>query len=654
MPSNRAKTALTRTMLAALALTASPLASAQAVLHPMFQDHAVLQRDKVLPVWGTAKPGETVTVTIAGKSATATTDAGGNWRATLPALAAGGPYTLTATAGGATTTVSDVLVGDVWLCSGQSNMEFAVSQGLNGPSEIANANDPEIRLLSVTRDSGPEPLASFKHPVAWQAVTPKSIADFSAACYFMARDLKAQQKVPFGLIDATWGGTAINAWRSQASLASDPAASAANSLLALYRRDRPAAALQWGGTWSDWWRKRSNDAPGKEPWQPNAPGEWRTLPKFDFWEGWGLRELEAYNGIIWYRTEITLTAAQARKGATLDLGIVDDMDMSFVNGTPVGTTNMWDEMRSYRLAPGVLKAGVNRIVISALDTFGPGGLYGKPEQRVLKFDDGSSVPLPDAAKWQYRVTPGIGDPPHAPWETIAGLGGIYNAMIAPMGPYALRGVAWYQGEADAGNPAGYAGRLAGLMSGWRAQFGNRDLPFLIVQLANWGARNATPMESGFAGVREEQRRAVGADSHAALTVAVDLGDVWDIHPANKQQVGRRLALNARAVAYGEAIPHSGPWATKAVRGTDGIRIRFAGADGGLVTYSSATPIGFELCGDAYGSCRFVAARIDGGDVLLAGDPGQATRVRFCWGDSPVCNLYDKGGLPAVPFELKVE
>jgi sialate O-acetylesterase len=162
------------------------------------------------------------------------------------------------------------------------------------------------------------------------------------------------------------------------------------------------------------------------------------------------------------------------------------------------------------------------------------------------------------------------------------------------------------------------------------------------------------MESGFAGVREEQRRAVAADGHAALTVAIDLGDVWDIHPANKQQVGRRLALNARAVAYGEAIPHSGPWATKAVRGADGIHIRFTGFDGGLVAYSAANPIGFELCGATYGSCRFVAARIEGGEVLLAPGSGPAARVRFCWGDSPVCNLYDSGGLPAVPFELSIE
>ncbi|MDF7776016.1 sialate O-acetylesterase [Sphingomonas sp. AOB5] len=632
----------------------APFASAQTLLHPMFQDHAVLQRDKPLPIWGAAKPGEQVSIEIAGNSTTATADREGNWRATLRPMPAGGPFTLGVTAGGVTQTISDVLIGEVWLCSGQSNMEFSVSQGLNAQSEIANANDPQMRLLSVSRDSAPNPLATFGKPVSWQKVTPASIADFSAACYFMARDLKGRLNVPFGLIDATWGGTAVNAWRSAASLAVDPAASESGALLALHRKDPTASAKQWGETWTRWWRERSGDAAGREPWQAGAPGDWATLPAFDFWEKWGVPQLEAYNGIVWYRTEITLTDAQAKQAVSIDLGIVDDMDMSFVNGIPVGTTNMWDALRSYPLAPGTLKAGVNRIVISALDTFGPGGAYGKPEQRVIRLRDGSTIPLPEASKWQYRVTPGIGDPPHAPWETIAGLSGIYNGMIAPIGPYGLRGVAWYQGEADTGVPAGYAGRLAGLMSGWRTQFGDTGLPFLIVQLANWGAPNTAPMESGTAGVRDEQRRAVAGDPNAALIVAVDLGDVWDIHPANKQEVGRRLALGARAKAYGEQLPWSGPWAVKASKGPDGVRVRFAGFDRALVAYSASDPIGFELCGTAYGSCRFVPARIDGGDVVLAPGTGQAARVRFCWGDSPRCNLYDKAGLPAAPFELAVE
>ncbi|PXA90712.1 9-O-acetylesterase [Nostoc sp. 3335mG] len=639
---------------AALLWTLPAAAQDVPLLAPLFQDHGVLQRDKPLPVWGNAAPGQPVEVEVAGKSARATADAAGRWRVELPALAAGGPYTLTVRAGSRTQTANDVLIGDVWLCSGQSNMELSVSQALNAHSEIANANDPMMRLITVQKDSATAPLDRFKHPLAWEPVTPKTIGEFSAACYFMARDLKARQKVPFGLIDSTWGGTAINAWRSAGSLAADPVAKGDAELRALYQRDPAAAARQWGTGWMDWWRERSSDAEGREPWQANAPGQWLKLPAFELWEGWGVPAMESYNGIVWYRTEIRLTAAQAKKATGIELGIADDMDVAFVNGVPVGSTNVWNEQRSYRLAPGVLKAGVNRITIGVIDTGGGGGMYGKDAPRLIKFADGTTLALPPASKWQYRATPGIGDSPHTPWESTSGQSGLYNAMIAPIGPYRLRGVAWYQGEADTGAASGYATRLAGLISGWRSQFGDPQLPFLIVQIAGWGPRNAVPVESGNASIRDEQRRAVAADRNAALTVATDLGDVWDIHPANKQEVGRRLALGARARAYGEQIGYSGPWPVDARRSGNSIRITFTGADGPLQAWSASRPIGFELCGAAYASCRFVEANIDGATVVIDTAGGGADRVRYCWGDSPVCTLSDRAGLPATPFELKVE
>jgi sialate O-acetylesterase len=634
------------------ALLAAPAAQAQ-LLNGVFQDHAVLQRERPIALWGKAAPKAELSIAMAGKQASARADKQGNWRAELPALPAGGPFELTVTTKTASRTVHDVLVGDVWLCSGQSNMEFAVKNSLNGAGEVAAANDPQMRLLSIAHDSTAEARTEFKTAVKWEPVTPQSVADFSAACYFMARDLRASQKVPFGLIDASWGGTAINPWRSPASLAADPLARGGMELLDVYRRDPARAGAAFGAGWAKWWHSRSHDAVGSEPWQANPPGDWQPVPKFDSWEGWGVPALTDYNGIVWYRTEINLTAAQAAQPATLTLGVADDLDMSFVNGVGVGTTNSWDEVRRYPIAPGTLHAGVNIIAVSVLDTYGPGGMRGSGEQRALTLGDGSIVPLPEAPGWRYRVTPGPNDAPHAPWEAIAGIAGIYNGMIAPLGDYGLRGVAWYQGETDANYPSGYAGRLASLMAGWRTQFANPKLPFLIVQLPGWGARNTEPMESGFASIRDEERRAVAADANAALAVTIDLGDVLNLHPLNKQDVGHRLARAATSLAYGGNASPSGPLAAKAVRATDGIHVSFTGVEGNLVSYNGA-PLGFELCGLLTGSCAFATARIAGSEAIVASPAGAPLRVRFCWGDSPVCNLSDASGIPAAPFELAIE
>jgi sialate O-acetylesterase len=547
-----------------------------------------------------------------------------------------------------------VLVGDVWLCSGQSNMEYPVSGVLGAAGEIAKASDPELRLMTIEKKTSLNPERQFPTPVQWQKVTPETVRDFSAACYFMARDLRASQKVPMGLIDASWGGTAIDAWRPETALARDPAAREDLALLRTYRTDPAEASKQFGQRWMAWYRGKSGDAAGSEPWQPEVAGDWRPLPSFDPWEKWNVPELAQYNGMLWYRTEVTLTPEQATKGATLALGPADDMDASFVNGVPVGVTYAWGVPRLYALAPGTLKPGRNVIAVGVLDTWAEGGLLGTADQRAIRFADGSSVPLAAAEGWRWRKAPaGVGDPPHAPWEAIAGFSGIYNAMVAPIGPYGLRGAAWYQGEANAGSPDGYAGKLASMMAAWRSQFGKADLPFLIAQLSSWGPRVPKPVESGFSQIRDEQRQAVAADPHAALAVTIDLGDVVDIHPANKLDVGHRLARGAEALTYGGKASPSGPWPTDARAEGKVVRVRFTGVDKGLVAYSAAQPIGFELCGTAKASCRFATATLDGTDVLVAAGAGPADRVRFCWGDSPICNLYDGTGLPATPFELPV-
>jgi sialate O-acetylesterase len=355
--------------------------------------------------------------------------------------------------------------------------------------------------------------------------------------------------------------------------------------------------------------------------------------------------------MMWYRTSFTLTPEQAAKPAILDIGWADDLDQTWVNGVPVGNTNGPGSSRAYAIPPGLLKAGTNNVVVNVLDTYSGGGMIGPEELRALRFDDGSKVPL--AGGWTYRMAPpSAGWPPRAPWEEIAGLSTIYNAMIAPMGRYGLRGIAWYQGESDASTERGYARKLRSLMQDWRSQFGNPDLAFLVVQLANWGAPHRAPQESGFATIRDEQRLAVAADPNAGLAVTIDLGESNDIHPANKQDVGHRLARAARKIAYRERIS-AGPQPVNARRLGDGVTVDFGDVEGELVTYSTAGAIGFELCGDAGQGCRFVDAKVAGSTVTLSSPGGPASRVRFCWGDSPVCNLYDRAGLPATPFELQV-
>lgn len=328
------------------------------------------------------------------------------------------------------------------------------------------------------------------------------------------------------------------------------------------------------------------------------------------------------------------------------MGATDDLDATWVNGIPAGAG--WGGDRSYALPVGTLHAGANSIAVNILNTYMRGGLLGPPAKQALHFANGSQLPL---AGWHYSVVPqSMGDPPRAAWEPLVGYGVAYNGMIAPLVPYNFRGVVWYQCESDAGDPARYGAELTALLSDWRRDFG--ALPFLVVQLPGYGRPPTKPVESGWSDVREAQRNVVARDANAALAVTIDIGDRYDVHPANKQEVGRRLARATRHLVYGEHVVAGGPVAQDARATPDGIVIHFADAERGLVSYSASAPIGFELCGSQPGSCQFATARIHGDDVLLPPAP-MATHVRYCWGDGPVCTLFDGANLPAGPFDLPI-
>ncbi|HEX8623117.1 MAG TPA: sialate O-acetylesterase [Allosphingosinicella sp.] len=632
-------------LVAALAATAAEAAPA---FHPLFSDHGVLQRERPIRVWGTADPGERVAVSLGTAARTATAGKDGGWRVELPAMAAGGPYRLEATGqGGARAAAHDLLIGDVWLCSGQSNMEFPLSRALNAESEISGAADAQLRILTVPKKTATGPSARFGGDVAWAAASPQSVPGFSAACFFMARELRESQGVPIGAIAASWGGTAIRSWMDEESIRAFGGDDA--ELLALYRRDPAAANRRFGERWQAGWRAR---APG-EPWRDPAGLAWKPMPGIGYWETWGDPAFAKFNGMVWARTTVTLTAAEAAKAATLSLGVIDEIEQTWVNGVPVGNTFGWDVARDYRLPAGVLRAGENVILVNMFDAYGYGGFAGPGEKLRLDFAGGGSKPLGEG--WDYAVAPaGLGDPPRPPWDAAAGLSLIHNGMIAPLAPFGLKGVAWYQGEADAGATAGYAAKLGAMMAGWRREFDAPDLSFLIVSLANFGAPAAVPAASGWAEIRESQRRAVAKDGRAALAIAMDLGDRLDIHPANKQEVGRRLARAAKALAYGASLPPSGPQIAAARREGDRIVLTFTGVTGRLRTWSGADALGFELCAAAQESCRYARASADGATVRIGDDGRPATRVRYAWADAPVVNLYDEAPLPAGPFEVPIE
>lgn len=645
----------------ALAVAAGALvlnvANAATLLHELFQDHVVLQRDRAINLWGQATPGEKLSVTFAGVNWQAEAGASGEWRVALPSMKAGGPYQLfVATSSGATQTVNDVMVGDVWLCSGQSNMVMQVHRALDSRSEIANSANDSIRLLTVPQASSAVPQYGFGSRVEWRKASPTSVPEFSAACWYFARELQQRDDVPMGLIASAWGGSKIQSWMSESALRATGTYDRALDVLALSNKDPAAAAMQWGAVWESWWRERTDDRRGAEPWSAQPAGDWKVAPRdLGPWEQWGVPELSNYNGSLWYRTTVRLSKQQAAQATTLSIGQVDESDQTWVNGRPAGAPGPGSgPERTYLLPPNTLRAGENFIAVSVLDTYASGGLTGPSERREIRLADGTSVPLNN--EWRYRLPPAnVGAPLRPPWEAVAGLSVIYNGMIAPLRNLGLRGVAWYQGESNTEYEADlYQALLTRFMADWRSQFG-AELPFLVVQLANYGTPPTAPAESGWAQLREAQRLAVKDDAHAGLAVAIDIGDHYDIHPANKQEVGRRLARAARRVLYGDPAPPSGPMPVSAQRQGANITVVFGDVTGRLIAYSASRPIGFELCGSTPSSCEYADAEIQKDRVILSGaNAAAATRVRYCWADSPVCTLFDEARLPAGPFQVEVQ
>ena len=629
-------------------------AQAQSVpvtLDPMFQDHAVVQRDRPIPVWGRAVPGTRVEATLAGRSGSAVTAPDGRWRINLSPVAAGKGHVLTVASGGRdVAAVSDIAAGDVFLCSGQSNMEFETRKSTNAETEIAAANDPDMRLLSVGHISLPRPRTEATRVGTWATVAPASVRDFSAACYFMGRELRrVRPEVPIGLINAAWGGSIIEDWIEEAPLRALGGRDIPLNVLSVWADDREEGERQWRAVSDSWWR--GNDPGTRQGWNGTRVNDsaWASMPAEGFWEA-TTPELASFDGMVWLRVHVPLTREQARQSATLSLGPVDDVDTTWVNGRFMGGQQSWNAPRQYAIARGGLKAGDNVIAVGVLDTGGGGGAWGPAVDKALVLEDGTRIPLDTG--WRYRVAATLADlpnPPRTPWIGGSGLTTLYNGMIEPLGPWGLTGAAWYQGESNVGQVEDYARLLPALIANWRARFENPDLAFLVVQLADFGPRRTDTARSIWAELREVQRLVTRADPRTGLAVAIDIGDPYDIHPTNKQQVGRRLGLEARRLAYGDVVATS-PQPVAAGRQGNAI----------LVTYPTTADLriqeadqvtGLQLC-DASGTCSWASGRIDGTALRVEGvTAATATTVRYCWADSPLCNLYGPDDLPATPFQI---
>jgi len=610
----------------------------------LFADGMVLQRAQPVRVWGWATPGQSIRVTFDGRSISSVAAPSGRWEAMLPAHAAGGPFLLSVEGDATAIVLHDVLVGEVWICSGQSNMELTVSQANDPAATMAAATDPLIRQFKVPKswsDTPDDRLAGG----AWVAASPQTVGAFTAAGYFFARELRARLGVPVGLINTTWGGSSIEAWTDAATQGVD--AEAFKAKMRGRDADDQRRLDEVRARIVDWQAPRRGLVDGRAVWADPQLDDtaWAEIPMSRRWEESGY---EGMDGFAWYRTTFELSAEDAAKGIVLGLGPIDDSDQTWVNGQLVGGMQVaWNKPRVYQVNSEALRAGRNTIAVRVEDLGGGGGIYGDPQLRFVRTADGVSHPLADA--WKFKpddVRLNLDDDKNQ----IATL--LYNKMIHPLQPYTIKGVIWYQGEANATPASAYPYRqqFARMIGSWRQQWQEGDFPFLWVQIANFASGGDTPEYSPWATLRDSQSAAL-ALRNTAQAVIIDIGNPADIHPRNKQEVGRRLALAARHLAYGEKLVYSGP-TYKAMRVTGAkVELSFEHRGARLMARDRASPLqGFTIAGVDRG---FVPAQaVVVGDHVLVWNEGvkHPTAVAYAWSDNPeAANLVNAEGLPASPF-----
>lgn len=634
--------------------------NAKVKLQPMFSDNMVLQQQTDAPIWGEANAGANIQVTASwdGKTYKVKADNKGAWMVKVATPKAGGPFTINIS-DGKPVILHNVMIGEVWLCTGQSNMEMPVvgpsndnwGKVNNYKEEAAEAqNHPNIRMLKVNRNIALKPQTSVgAESNGWQICSSNSVAEFSATGYFFGRNIEKYRNVPIGLIETCWGGTPAEAWTSSNTLKTIPHyADRINSMkpilegeLSLSENDNSLYQI-----WIDSISTTDHGVVnGKAVWSASDfdDSSWQeaNVP-CDITDG----RKPGFDGIIWMRKSIDIPKSWQGKNLTLRLGTVDDDDVTYFNGTQIGLTMGYNHSRVYIVPAKLVKAGNAVITVKCIDTGGYGGFRSKAEDMSISLNDKSSIAL--AGNWKYKTTVEADKFTLSPDNlgTYQSPTVLFNGMINPLIPYSVKGAIWYQGENNASTANYYNELLMTMINDWRVRWGY-DFPFYIVQLANYKDKQTKPEESDWAELREAQLKTL-ALKNTGLAVIIDIGEEKDIHPKNKQEVGRRLALAARNLTYGEDIPYSGPiYSNYRIEGNT-IRLYFNNTDGGLKAKGDVVK-GFTVAGADH-KFYWADAKIDGNTIVVTSkDVALPLAVRYAWANNPICNLYNGAGLPASPF-----
>ena len=621
---------------AAVVVKAEPV---KPFLHGLFTDNMILQRDVLCPIWGWTAPGTKVTVTLGEQTVSATADSDGRWMAKIGPKPAGGPHTVTI-AGLKSVTLKNVLFGDVWICSGQSNMDFGIDGVNQWWNELPGGQVDGIRLYWIKPTSSFEPEATVTG--SWAVASNESLLNnkkpyttvgFSAIAWMFGRKVHKQAGVPIGMIECAQGNSSIQPWSTLASLRQEPKYGAALDAFTFYEKEVTG------------WAKASDPAYAQtESWRTSEfdDSSWSTI---DLPQGTNKTALSGFNGIVWFRRQVEVPSAFAGQELWLNLGPVQEQDTTWFNGVFVGGQDGYRRDHAFLVPGKLVKAGANLISVRVL---GNGSFIGKPEQLKLSVNNVSGESVSLAGPWKYQTS--------TPANKLTGRkrqydriwmpAGLYNGMVAPMAPFAIKGVLWYQGEGNSGQVE-YERELTSMIRDWRAVFGQGDFPFYIVQLAGFGQLPNVPGNASWAVTREIQARVARTVPNSGLAVAIDRGEIHDIHPPNKRDVAERLAALALAKAYKMDVPCEGP--TYKGMKIDNGRIRISFDNAAALKSLGSGPAGFAIAG---ADKKFVWAQtsLDGETVLVSSpEVKEPVAVRYGWGDNALCNLYNNADLPAVPF-----
>lgn len=626
----------------------APTTLAQIRLPALISDGMVLQRDVNLKIWGWASPNERIKLSLEKEVFKTKADDKGKWQINLPARTAGGPFTITLK-GKNQITINNVLFGDVWFCSGQSNMvHYMDLHNVTYAKDIATANYPNIRHFAIPRATDLNgPLDDFGN-ASWKICTPENVGRFSAVAYFFALQIYEKQQVPIGLINASVGGTPIEAWTSEKGLRNFA------DLQATILKNKDT-------TYINSFKRRTGNVgkmlikdkglTGPKTWfdEQYEPKGWKAINVPGYWEDQGIKDL---NGVVWYRRVIDLPARMAGKAARVFLGRIVDANVMYINGKQVGATTYQYPQRRYKVPENLLKAGKNVLVVKVSNFNGKGGFI--PDKPYCLFAGKDTVDL--KGTWQYKVGEVFVPQARTGLRSFSAqnqASALYNAMVAPAINYAIKGILWYQGESNSGRPESYAQLQMAQIEDWRDQWGLGNLPFLYVQLPNFMDANYLPSESNWAELRQAQLQALSVPN-TAMAVGIDLGEWNDIHPDNKKDVGDRLALAARSLVYGEAIVSSGPLFQSASRSGNKVILSFTHTGTGLMSRDGEDLREFALAG-ADKKFSWATAKIVGDKIEVWNDDILAPHyVRYAWADNPDVNFYNKEELPASPFQAAID